>query len=497
MIRKVTGVLILGVLTSALAYTGVVPRMVEGVTYAVESGKAKAAEDQLAHATWQNAFELAAQAVQPSIVSITSERTVKPAGLRQFRGRQFGEMFGDDFLNRFLGESQREYRQTGLGSGVIVDERGYILTNNHVIAQADQLTVHLSDNRTVPAKLVGTDPRTDVAVIKIETSGLHTVKLGDSDEARVGQWVMAVGSPFGLEHTVTAGIISAKGRANVGVADYEDFIQTDAAINQGNSGGPLLNLHGEVIGINTAILSRSGGNQGVGLAIPINMAREVMQRLISDGKMVRGWLGVAIQEMDEGLASSFGFKGTGILIGNVVKGGPAAKAGLYFGDIVMSLDGKDVKSVVSFRNHISQIKPGATVVLGVWRDGHEKKLSVVIGEAPASSSVSENNAEEGTEPVRKLDAIGIELSDVDRNIASQFNLPSEAQGALIASVASGSAGEKAGLRAGDLIIDVQGKAVSNATEAKSELAGHDLKNGVRLRVQRGDLVHFVFVKAAK
>jgi serine protease Do len=516
--RKLTVVIMLVLmLAAALTYTNVAQQWVAGLAYAVEAGRADAAKEQLverAPGDLEHAFELAAQAIQPSVVSITSVRRIQlgqapPSPAPGARGRSgpgwpFGDrfrgLFDDDTFERFFFFDNapprgggNNFTQEGLGSGVIVDERGHVLTNNHVVTGADELNVRLSDGRSLPAKLVGTDPKSDLAVIKVEQSStLRPAKLADSDDVKVGQWVMAVGS-MGLDQTVTAGIVSYKGRANLGIADYEDFIQTDAAINQGNSGGPLVNLKGEVVGINTAILSRSGGNQGIGMAIPSNMAKDVMERLINDGKVVRGWLGVSIQELDDALASSFGYDRNsgpaGVLIGEVVPNGPAKNAGVQTGDIVMSLDGKPATDPRAFRNRVAQLKPGNKVSLEVWRDRKTHKLEVEIGEAP-QTPLAGGGGVQG--PVEQF---GLAFGDLSPELRQQFGLTNaDAAGALITAVAPGSVAERGGIRPGDLIVDVQGTAIRSAKDPREALSKYDPKKGVRLRLQRGESMHFVFLK---
>lgn len=306
----------------------------------------------------QARLHTAAGRVQPSVVSVVSSR--------RMRG-----LFGGAPVRK------------GLGSGVIVDERGLILTNNHVVAEADELEVRLSDGSHHEARLVGRDPHTDIAVISIKARGLPVAPLGDSSEIRVADMVLAIGSPLGLERTVTSGIISAKGRARVGIVRYENFLQTDAAINQGNSGGPLVNLDGEVIGINTAILAPSGGSQGIGFAIPINMARRIMERLISEGAVERGFLGVEVADLDTRIRGALGYQGPdGVLVRTVGPQTPAARAGLAPGDVIQALDGAPVTGVLTFRNHIAEQRPGTTVDLRIWRDGRSSNLQVRLGRLP-------------------------------------------------------------------------------------------------------------------
>ena len=291
------------------------------------------------------------EAVKPAIVNISTEKTVK------MRNAPFDHFFDDPFFRRFFGDrggpfgGPQEYKSKSLGSGVFVSKDGYILTNNHVVKDADEIKVLLYDKRELKGKIIGSDPKTDLAIIKIDSNHLPVLKLGDSDNLKVGSLVIAVGNPYGLSHTVTMGIVSAVGRANVGIADYEDFIQTDAAINPGNSGGALVNTRGELVGINTAIFSTSGGYQGIGFAIPSNMAKNVMNSLIKHGKVVRGWLGVTIQDLTPELSKHFDIKAEkGVLISDVVEDSPAEKAGLKRGDLIIKYDEREVKDTNNLRN---------------------------------------------------------------------------------------------------------------------------------------------------
>ncbi|MEW6585157.1 MAG: DegQ family serine endoprotease, partial [Nitrospirota bacterium] len=317
-------------------------------------------------------------AVKPAVVNISSTQKVKGGGMQS-------PFLDDPFFRRFFGnrppDKPREHKRSGLGSGVIVDKNGYILTNNHVVKGADEIKVKLSDNREFTGKVIGSDPQTDLAVVKIDSDNLPVLKLGDSDRLQIGETVLAVGNPFGLNQTVTSGIVSATGRANVGIADYEDFIQTDAAINPGNSGGALVNVSGELVGINTAIFSTSGGYQGIGFAIPSNMAKSVMESLISSGKVVRGWLGIYIQPLTKELAKQFNISDEkGALVGDVIEDSPAEKAGMQRGDIVLEFEGKKVEDPRSLRNMVAGTRPGKEVTVKLVRDGKQKTVKVKIAE---------------------------------------------------------------------------------------------------------------------
>ncbi|NTV47868.1 MAG: Do family serine endopeptidase, partial [Chlorobiales bacterium] len=310
-----------------------------------------------------NAFVEIAQNAKPSVVTVLTEKTVQRRVFNPFDFFGGGSPFDDFFGQQPQQQQPRSEKELlrGLGSGVIVSKDGYILTNNHVVAQSDTVYVKTFDGKTLPAKIIGADPKTDVAVIKVNADNLTAIKIGDSDKLRVGEWVMAIGSPLGenLAETVTQGIVSAKGRSNVGLADYEDFIQTDAAINPGNSGGPLVNIDGELVGINTAIASRTGGFQGIGFAVPSNMAQRVMQSLIKYGKVTRGWLGITIQDIDENIAKGMKLKSReGAVVGSVLENSPAEKAGVQTGDVIVEVEGKAVKNTVELRNMIAGVAPG-------------------------------------------------------------------------------------------------------------------------------------------
>jgi len=329
-------------------------------------------------------FVEVAKATKPAVVNISTTRVIR------LREAPFSPFFNDPFFRRFFGEDffrgfriPREQREQSLGSGVIVSHDGFIITNNHVVERASEIRILLADKREFKGRVVATDPRTDVAVVKIAGDNLPTIPWGDSDQLQVGEWVLAIGNPFGLNQTVTAGIISATGRANVGIADYEDFIQTDAAINPGNSGGALVNVRGELIGINTAIFSRSGGYMGIGFAIPSNMAREVMEALIKKGKVTRGWLGVQIQSVTPELAKKFGLKeAQGVLVAAVSEKSPAQSAGMKRGDIILEFGGKRMEDPEHLRREVAHTEPGKQIPVKIWRNGKESVLNVVIQELP-------------------------------------------------------------------------------------------------------------------
>ncbi len=435
----------------------------------------------------EHAFERASEVIAPSLVSIRSERTVTPRAVPVFPFDPFAP-FDEDGLFPLPRPQQppAELRQRGLGSGVIVRADGYILTNNHVVEGADELEVVLRDDRRLPCRLVGTDPHTDIAVIKADTDGLTPAQLGDSDELRVGQWVLAAGSPFGLNQTISAGIVSAIGRANMGITDYEQFIQTDAAVNPGNSGGPLIDLQGRVVGINTAIASSGGGSNGVGFAVPVNMARQVMEQILTSGKVVRGWLGVMIGPLTPELAKSFDYQGrNGILVQDVVSDGPARSAGLRSGDIILERDGKPVRDATSFRTEIAQLPPEQRITLTLWRAGKTHTVEITLGQLPDPKDSSLHPA---------LPRLGLELGDLNDELRRRFELE-PGKGALVLTVEPGSRAEAAGLRPGDVIEQVGDEAVTTAAEASTRLAAAAPDRDVRLRIRRGKYGHFVVLRA--
>lgn len=388
-----------------------------------------------------------ASSAMPSIVSISSTQIVerRASGLNGlFNNPFFHQFFGNQFRQY---ERPQKYQQSSLGSGVIVSADGYILTNNHVVAHADKLVVTLANGDQTIGKVIGTDPKSDLALVKIDKHNLHPLKLGNSDALKAGDIVLAVGIPFGLSHTVTMGIVSAVGRSNVGIAEYEDFIQTDAAINPGNSGGALLNTRGELVGINTAIFSTSGGYMGIGFAIPSKMAKSAMESFIKYGKIIRGWLGVDIQSITPELAKHFSLgQHHGALIADIGKNTPASKANLERGDIIVSMDGKEVKDATALKNMVASTAPGTKVTLGIVRQGKKIKVAVTLGEFPEKPSKAFTSISKGS-----FD--GLHVVNLNRKIRARYNIPRDITGVEVDAVDSGS--EAAGiLQPGDVIRQV-------------------------------------------
>lgn len=436
------------------------------------------AADQRSLQDFSETFATIAERVTPSVVLIKSKRVATQAQAQRFWS-PFEEFFGGPPRNA------RPRPFVGQGSGVIVSEDGYILTNNHVVEDAEKLTVQLIDEREVDAEIVGLDPRTDLAVIKIDIDDLTVLAFGDSDKLRVGEWVMAVGNPLGRNHTVTAGIVSAKGRRQVlprNEATYENFIQTDAAINPGNSGGALVDLEGNLMGINTAIATRTGGYQGIGFAVPSNMARDIMTRLVEDGRISRGYLGVGIVDLDEDLAASYGMESkSGVLISEIREDGPAIDSDLQREDVVVALNGTDVENTDDLRKRIASIAPGTEVELGVMRDGEPMTIAIELGELP-DGDPNRTAAREET-PKSPASNIGIDVIDVTR----QWNRIYEANsGVVIAQVRPGSVAEDKGLQRGDLIREVNGDPVSNVQEFAAIVREFDTGQAIRFRVQRNN-----------
>ncbi len=405
--------------------------------------------------SFDTGFYPVVQKVVPAVVNIASSKIIRTPQ------DQLSPFFSDPFFRQFFGNVPRlpqRQLERSLGSGVIVSSGGYVLTNNHVVSGATDIEVSLSDKRNFKASIVGTDPMTDVAVIKLNATDLPVLVLGNSDQLNVGNFVLAVGNPFGLSGTVTMGIVSAKGRGNLGIEGYENFIQTDAAVNPGNSGGALVDVRGELIGINTAIVAgSSGGNQGIGFAVPINMARQVMDQVIKRGKVVRGYLGAWIQPVTPKIAKSFGLpKVEGVLLSDIAPNGPAAKAGLKREDIVLQMNDQPVNDPSEFQLRIAMTPPGSTVRLKVFHGGSERTVTVSLGELPEKGEQAEN--EEGTS---NSSLQGLSVEDLTPDIARQLHLPRNTRGVVVTDVDSGSAAAEAGLRQGDIIQEINRRPVNS------------------------------------
>lgn len=409
--------------------------------------------------SFENGFSAVVSSVVPSVVNIASSKVVTTGReMRPFEDPLFREFFGDYFRL-----PPRERRESSLGSGVIISPEGYILTNNHVVAGATDITVTLSDNRDFKARLIGTDPQTDIAVIKVDARQLPVAVLGDSSRVRVGEFALAIGSPFGLSQTVTMGIISATGRGNLGIEEYEDFIQTDTAINPGNSGGALVNVRGELVGINTAIVSGASGNQGVGFAIPINMAREVMSQILKRGRVIRGYLGAWVQPVTPEIARAFKLpRATGALLGDVEPGSPAVRSGLRRGDVIVALNGEPVTDSQAFRMKIAMTPPGTRIRLRVVQDGVERNVDVVLGELPAKAQEepqAQARAEQRSQPLQ-----GFSVTNLTPGLARQIGVPPQTRGVVVTNVEPGSTAEEAGLQRGDVIQEVNRQPVASVEE---------------------------------
>jgi len=441
------------------------------------------------------AFEKVADTISPSVVTISAVAKMKPSKRppRDPSTDSYREFFGDEFFDRMFPDQGQDrgggFGQPGMGTGVVVDKTGHILTNNHVVAGADEVTVRLQNDKTYKAKVIGSDPKTDLAVVEIKGVDLTPARLGDSDALRIGEWVVAAGNPFGLTNSITAGIVSAKGRSLMGNGQFEDFIQTDAAINPGNSGGPLVNLNGEVIGINTAIFSKSGGYMGIGFAIPINMAKSVMTSLIRSGKVTRGWLGVGIQPVTEEAAQSFGHSSTeGALVGQVESGSPADKAGIRQGDIITGLNGQKVKTVNHLRNIVAGTKPGSSLEVGLFRGGSTETVMVNVGELKINKEVV-------PEPESDTSSdLGLSVETLTERTAQQLRLK-RTDGVVVVAVRPGGAAESSGIQPRDIIVSVNGKKVRNVADLNDALKIANLKNGARFVVDSDGMEHFVFLKS--
>ncbi len=444
------------------------------------------------------AFAMVAAHVRPAVVSVYSEKMVK------FQAPEFGP-FGDDFFRQFFGRQfpqnqpqpqprRREYSvpQRGMGSGMIIDNLGHILTNYHVVSDVDEIKVQLADKRTFEAEIVGTDSQTDVAVIRMKGSvpaDLPAVDLGDSDAIQVGDLVMAIGAPFGYAQTVTTGIISAKGRSGVGINAYEDFLQTDAAINPGNSGGPLVNMQGQVIGINSAIATSMGQSAGVGFAIPINMVKSILPTLMKGEKVTRGMLGVGIQDVTPDLAKQLGLnEAHGALVAQVYPDSAAAKAGVKARDVIVRYDGREVEDMTQLRNMVAATAPGTETKLVVIRDGKEETLTVRVGTLTPQMATGETPGEE--EGGSALGKLGLSVQTLTPDLAKQFGLQA-AEGALITDVQEGGPASLAGLQEGDLIVEANRQKVASADDLRQALNKAKDKDALLLLIKRKSASLFI------
>jgi serine protease Do len=426
-----------------------------------------------------NSFAPVVKRVLPAVVSVSSTKVVKtgasgPEGMDPLFRQFFGDRGGSPFQM-----PRRQQRQEGLGSGVIVSPEGYILTNNHVVDSATEVRVTLSDRREFKARVVGADPKTDIAVLKIEARDLQPVIIGDSERLQVGDYVLAVGNPFGLGKTVTMGIVSATGRGNLGIEDYENFIQTDASINPGNSGGALVNDRGELVGINTAIISHgSEGNQGIGFAVPVAVARNVMGQILKDGKVTRAYLGVMAQEVTPAIARSFHLSEVrGALVGDVSPNSPASRAGLQKGDVILEINGKPVNDGAQLRMNVSLMQPGTTVAVKVLRDGAPREFSVHLAELPTEQASVEKG---GNDQDNALD--GVSVDNLNVRTARELGIPAGTSGVVVTDIDPGSAAAQSGLRQGDVIQEVNHHAVKSTSDF--ERAVRNSKDETLLLVNR-------------
>jgi serine protease Do len=441
-----------------------------------------------AQVSLETGFAPVVDRVSPAVVNIASTRIVRPPSPDQ------SPFFNDPLFREFFGHGggmrpPREMREQALGSGVIVSADGFVLTNSHVVQGASDVRVSLQDKRELKATIVGQDPKTDIALLRIQGSGFPHAEFGDSSKVRVGDFVLAIGDPLGLGQTVTMGIISAKGRGNVGIVDYEDFIQTDAAINPGNSGGPLMNVAGQLIGINTAIATTGGsrGNQGIGFAVPVNLAREVMKQIEQHGHVIRGWLGVAVQDVTPAMAAALGLdQQGGALVGDVSPDSPAGKAGLARGDVILELDGKPVTDSRSLRMAIAESAPGTRVKLGVLRGKERRDVDAVLGEMPAEQQRTQGASQSPT------GRIGLQVAPITPDIARKLDLPEGANGVVVTGVDPGSRAAEAGLKPGDVVQEIDRKPVRQPEDVRRALE----KNGTQphlMLVYRDGFTHYVAI----
>ena len=428
------------------------------------------------------AFTAVAKEALPAVVSVQVTKSIEVSSRSPFG---YGSPFGNEFFEYFFGPGYRErsprrYEQKGQGSGSIVSSDGYILTNNHVVMDADKIMVVLNDGRKLEAEVIGADPKTDIAVIKVEATDLPTIETGDSDALEIGEWVIAVGNPFGLSETVTVGVVSAKGRQVRVTEDvYEDFIQTDAAINPGNSGGPLLNLEGKAVGINTMIISESGGYMGIGLAIPINMAKSVKEQLIASGKVTRGYVGIAMTDVNEEIKDFFKLKKQeGVLITDVLDDSPAEEGGLKRDDVILKIDGRDIKNGQDIKNIIGFTMPGKEVSFTVDRNGREKNIKVKVGNKP--------------EIVDVINKLGIEIQEMSKEYAQQFGYTA-GEGVIVTKVEQDSTAGRVGIQPGMAILSVNRREVNSVEQFNNALAEAAEADKVLLLIRDEHFAQYVVV----
>ncbi len=436
-------------------------------------------------------FVVLAKKLNPTVVNIRTAKNIKPKQRSRQPQQQnpFGNNFFDDFFNRFYDQlpQQRPHRERSLGTGFIISSDGYILTNNHVVNGADEVMVKLSDGREVKGEIKGTDEKVDLALIKInEKDQLPFAEFGDSDSLEVGEWVMAIGNPFGLSHTVTAGIVSAKGRV-IGNGPYDDFIQTDASINPGNSGGPLFSSEGRVVGINTAIIAGGGG--GIGFAIPISMAKTIVTQLRDSGKVTRGYIGIRFQPLTSDLAKSFGLSTEkGALIASIEKDSPAEKAGLKAGDVILEFNGRQISEWSELPRYVAATPVDKKVAIVVFRDGAKKEISLVVGQ------LKDKDGDGGKDGISDSDKIGITVEEIKKDTADRLGL-NNSKGLVISDVKSGSYAEEYGVAPGSIVIEVNGQKLETLKAYNALIA--KLKKGdvVRLLLKKPDgSIHFVALK---
>jgi serine protease Do len=450
----------------------------------------------------RSSFAPVAREVGPSVVNVYSRRTVQ--------GRE-NPLFNDPFFRRFFGgrgddelgsggpgSAPRPRTMQGLGSGVIVSEDGYIVTNNHVVENASDIRVAMVGGEEYPARIVGTDPATDLAVLKVDRTGLPAITLSDSTLLEVGDTVLAIGNPFGIGQTVTVGIVSGLGRSGMGIVDYEDFIQTDASINPGNSGGALTDVIGRLIGVNTAILSRTGGNQGVGFAVPVNIVRNVMDQIVQNGRVTRGYMGIYIQPLTPDLARAFDMPDQrGALVASVSPRSPAAEAGLREGDVITRFNGKEVVDSRQFRLMVSQTPPETRTDLEFLRDGKPQSATVRLAELPAQQLADARGRGPGAAEGRGGFLEGLQVAELDSQLRRQFNLANDAEGLVVTDVEPGSAAERAGLERGDIIEEVNRQPVRTMRDATSAIRNRGEGGSVLLRVRDDNRSRYVVVDTAR